>query len=349
MIDSLPELVVEIIIHRFLSYEDLINLKLTCKGLKNIVDRKKNKNLFVFFAHPCPQRLFYTNEPIGYTNSLRIHRNSQILNELSKFKETFKYLQKLIVYFTYGTRLNDEYNHLSMEKLNYFEDLEHLELHGFNYLDGILSLENLKIFHLEARCKMALDCERLKAINIENGALPKFTKKTKSSLTHISFGRDIYNNDCLDSYRSSLIEDCENLSVLTMTEFEDLKPFLVKISEHKLKVLSLKEIRLEKTAELPDFEVLIQSLKKPFSPLKKIKIFLNGKSLSLDELIKLQPYARNFGQKTFDPMSEKNISYIIGGVIFNIFKSFAKGSVHDMHCMFDRYRNFGTCYMIGYH
>ena len=103
MIDSLPELVIEIIIHRFLSYEDLINLKLTCKGLKNIVNRKKNKNLFVFFAHPCPQRLFYTNESIGYTNSLRIQdSNLQIVNELYKFKKTFEYLQKLIVYFSYG-------------------------------------------------------------------------------------------------------------------------------------------------------------------------------------------------------------------------------------------------------
>ena len=43
MIDSLPELVVRIIIDRFLSYEDLVNLKLTCKGLKNIVDQKKLK------------------------------------------------------------------------------------------------------------------------------------------------------------------------------------------------------------------------------------------------------------------------------------------------------------------
>ena len=48
MIDSLPELVVEIIIDRFLSYEDLINLKLTCKRLKNIVDQKKIK-IYLFF------------------------------------------------------------------------------------------------------------------------------------------------------------------------------------------------------------------------------------------------------------------------------------------------------------
>ena len=295
MIDSLPELVIEILIDRFLSHEDRINLMLTCKGLKNIVGRKKIKNLFVFFAHPCTRRMFYTNLPIGYTNSLRIQDpNSKILNELSKFKETFKYLQKLVVYFSKGNGLNDEYTHLSMEKLNCFEHLEHLELYGFNYLDGNLSLKNLKIFSLESNCDIFLNCEQLKAINIEYLATPKFTKKTSSSLIHLSFGRDlILDGECFfSSYRSSLIETCENLSVLKMTEFGDLNPFLIKASENKLKVPSLKEIRLEETGILPDFEVLIQSLKKPFSPLKKIKIFLNRKLMSLDELIKLNNFVK---------------------------------------------------------
>ena len=304
MIDSLPELVVEIIIDRFLSYEDLINLKLTCKGLKKIVDGKKFQNLFVFLAYPCPRRMFYTNEPIGYANSLRIQDpNSQILNELSKFKETFKYLQKLIVYFNHGTNLNEECTHISLEKLNYLEHLEHLELYGFNYLDGMLSLENLKIFSLEARCEIALDCEQLKAIYIEWDATPKLTKKTKSSLTHLSFGMDFYHSkEYLNSYRSSLIEDCKNLSVLRTREFDDLKSFLLKISEHKLKVPSLKEIRLEKTRKLPDFEVLIQSLKKPLSPLKKIRIFLNEKLMSLDELIKLDNFAKKIKTKFWDDL-----------------------------------------------
>ena len=301
MIDSLPESVVEMIIDRFLSYEDLINLKLTCKGLKNIVDRKKIKNLFVFLGYPYPRRLFYTNELIGYANSLRIRDpNPQILNELFKFKETFKYLQKLIVYFRRGSSLNDEFTQLSLESLNYLEHLEHLELHDSEFLDGNLSLKNLKIFSLEfCHGTLVLDCEQLKAINIEDGAEPNLTKKTASSLTHLSFGRDFYHNgECVyNFYRLALIETCENLSVLTMIEFGNLNPFLIKISENVLKIPSLKEIRLEKTTKLPDFEVLIQNLKKPFSPLKKIKIFLNGKLLSLDELIKLDDLVKKMKTK----------------------------------------------------
>ena len=295
MIGYLPELVVEIIIGRFLNYEDLINLKLTCKGLKNIVDRKKFKNLFVFLGYPYPRRLFYTNEQVGYANSLRIEDpNSKILNELSIFKETFNYLQKLIFYSMSGDCLSGLYTKFSLEKLNCFEHLEHLELHDFNFVDGDLSLKNLKIFSLDSNCTSELDCEQLKAINIEERAIPKFTKKTASSLTHLSFGIYIYpNEEYLNSYLSSLIEICENLSVLTMKGFGNENTFLIiKISENKLKIPSLKEIRMEMAAELPDFEVLIQCLKKPFSPLKKVKIFLNGKLLSLDEFIKLDIFAK---------------------------------------------------------
>ena len=294
MIDSLPELVVEILIDRFLSYEDRMNLKLTCKRIKNIVDEKKFKNLFIFFlAHPYPQNLYYTNETIGYVNSLRIHNpNSKVLNELSKFKETFNYLQKLIVYSMTGDCLNEDYTKFSLENLNHLEHLRHLELHGFNFLNGDLSLKNLKIISLDSNCTSELDCEHLKAINIEREARPKFTRRTASSLTHLSFGKYIFNGDGLKAYQSSLIENCENLSVLSMTEFENLYPILEEISGDKLKVPSLKEIRLERTRVLPDFEVFIQNLKPPFSPLNKIKIFLNGKLMLIDELIKLDNFAK---------------------------------------------------------
>ena len=80
---ELPELVI-LKIYSLLSYEDLKNLRVTCKKLKEIVDQRPSRSLHLFVkAYPFERELHDVSDP-------------DILRSF-KFKHQFKELLKLTI------------------------------------------------------------------------------------------------------------------------------------------------------------------------------------------------------------------------------------------------------------
>ena len=73
MIEKLPFVPLKIIFNN-LSYEDVFNLRVTCKKLKEVIDKCKPTKLNCFFyTRPANVYSFYTNELICYPNSFVIN------------------------------------------------------------------------------------------------------------------------------------------------------------------------------------------------------------------------------------------------------------------------------------
>lgn len=147
MIDDLPDLPLRLIL-RELSYEDRFSLRRTCKRLKSLVDGQVCRNLFVFLdSYPCNHNLFHTNEPIFYSDSCRVPDFDRFIS--SKHKVKFELLKKLTIYFEGLCQFEDylDRRDINMEKvyeenfvqevwrleikledLNFFEQVEHLEI-----------------------------------------------------------------------------------------------------------------------------------------------------------------------------------------------------------------------------
>ena len=147
MIEELPELPFRLIFKE-LNYEDRFNLRRTCKTLKSLVDEQVYRNLFVFLdSYPCHKYLFHTDELVHYADSCRVPDFDRFIS--SKCKENFRLIRKLTIFFEGLYKLEDYLNkidrnlkrldeddffqevwllEIDLEHLNYFEQLEHLEI-----------------------------------------------------------------------------------------------------------------------------------------------------------------------------------------------------------------------------
>ena len=95
MLQDLPELVLDVVCGH-LSYEDVLALRCTCKGLKQFVDGKEFTKLNLFVRkYSFHHRLFYTDEPIYYSHSL--HSDDLTILGSTRFREQFANVQRMII------------------------------------------------------------------------------------------------------------------------------------------------------------------------------------------------------------------------------------------------------------
>ena len=145
---ELPELVL-LFISQQLSYEDLRNLRVTCKRLREIVDQRTPRSLHLFVkAYPFERELLHTGELVSYANTFHVSK-LDILKSI-KFRSQFTGLRKLIVYHQLRYPWTD-LKTVNLNDLNCFEQLVHLELEELYLEKGKLSLRNLKIALFEKK------------------------------------------------------------------------------------------------------------------------------------------------------------------------------------------------------
>ena len=138
MIERLPDLPIELILS-MLSYEDRFSLRRTCKLLKCLVDGQMHRNLFVFLdCYPCRRRLFHSDEFVYYPDSCRIAKFDTFSS--SDSKEQFKWIRKLTIYFDDFKFIFTELDRLviDLDELNFFQELEHLEI-GVGLMSFLIS------------------------------------------------------------------------------------------------------------------------------------------------------------------------------------------------------------------
>lgn len=128
MLERLPDLAIRQIVIR-LSYEDRSSLRRTCKTLKCLIDSLVARNLFVFLdCYPYRVHLFHTDQLVFQANSLRILNFDRFL--AGPGRRYFKRIKKLAIFFQDLKAIFNALDRLEIDlnQLNYFEELEHLEI-----------------------------------------------------------------------------------------------------------------------------------------------------------------------------------------------------------------------------
>ena len=286
---NLPDLVIDLILNNYLSYEDLITLKLVSKRMKDLLDCKNFKKIHLsIHGHPYNRVLFYTNEFASYSNSFSEIQDLKIL-ESSKFKNQFNQLMQLTIDHCCSAylRLN-----LDLNCLNYFNKLIHLEINKVDKIKGKLNLNDLKICSVGSllKSRFELDCPELKALKISLRSRPKLIK-TKN-LTYL-WTKSIFYGKELDeeSYLIDLIKNCKNVTTFICDFIPTLKRFIIDENNNQLNLPSINELRLDCFEEYnSNLNLLMNSLidLKENSTTKHIKLFINDELLQLNELIRIK-------------------------------------------------------------
>ena len=152
MIEELPDLPFGLILS-FLSYSDQFSLRRTCKKLKSLIDGQVHRNLFVFIdCYPCRQYLFHTDKLVYYPDSCRMATDFNRFIS-SPHRQNLKLLRKLLICSevkpwsgnysqNYSKKIEIDLKRpeasdfllqswnlkIDLEHLNFFEQIEHLEI-----------------------------------------------------------------------------------------------------------------------------------------------------------------------------------------------------------------------------
>ena len=280
MLPNLPELIIELTCG-YLSYEDILVLRSTCKGLKQLVDQKKftKLNLFVKkFSYNC--RMFYTNEPINYPHSY--HSDDLAIFDSFRFREQFTDLQRLTICSRRIWSEFDDATEFNLNCLNCFRSLRHLEIDEFACLKGELNLPYLRIasFRVEINYQsdgldssFELNCTRLQALKIKR-CRPVLRSET-NQLTYLYYDHFRGRPD----YLTSLEPNLRRLSTICFEVIRRSMQFLTDLQTGNLSVPSLIQIRLEKCTDLDRLDELASSLQdlKRDSRTKHIQFIFNGR------------------------------------------------------------------------
>lgn len=306
---DLPILVIDFILDH-LSYEDLINLKRTCKQLRIIIDQRKFKKLIIFIhGYPCFKNLFFTDELVQYSNSLQI-RHLTILKSI-KFKSNFKELKKLSIYRDPPTVIDELLLSLviNLKDLNSYDQLEHLEL-KIGKVKGKLNLKNLKICFIQTKLesKFELNCEQLKALAILHYAKPKLTNSTEN-LTYLH----------IDSINDSMIQihKFTNLSTISCGLISTFRQIIRKFNNGLLFLKELKNIRILDWASsyFDNNQNLINELKlfEQNSHTNQIQIFLNDQNLNSNDLVEILDLIKNHdvNWKYFGCIQKNDLEFMV--------------------------------------
>lgn len=304
MLQDLPELILELVCDR-LSYEDVLALRSTCKGLKVFVDGKQftKLNLLVkkFWFH---HRLFYTDEPIGYPHSF--HSDDLTILNSNRFKKRFAFLQKMTI-CNQMFWLDRDATEFHLNNLNCFEKLSHLEINEFPCIKGRLDLQELAIaaFQIHNRpgrhSSFELNCPRLRALSIKFFR-PVLTDNT-DQLDYLYYFDD-YSDPrpgpmyvLKRDYLKSISPNLRNLSTICFGKNDDLLRFFSDLETGSLSVPSLTRIRLERCVcfqQLDELLVRLEDLKRePHT--NHIEFTFNGRSIRFpDELREIASLIRAY-------------------------------------------------------
>ena len=291
--NELPELAIWLI-SEHLNYEDVRNLRLTCKRLKEAIDQRRFDSLHLFVGEfPFERDLFGTNELVNYSNTLRI--DSLGILSSAKFKGQFSGLTKLSIYFdTY--RDLDYSKKVTLNDLNSFVHLLHLEVLGLDLENGKLCLPNLKIasfdndkFHSP---EFELHCPQLNALRLAKGTQPKLTPETRRSIRHLSMYVSCVRvtEHPYRSYELDLYDQLNNLSTVSFRDCEQAERFVRDLIDRKVRVPSLKRIQLIDATNYT--EAILESfiLFKSSKETKHIEFQINWKVMNLDGLIQIRDF-----------------------------------------------------------
>ena len=255
MLPNLPVLILDRICEH-LSYEDVLALRCTCKGLKQFVDEKQQTRLYLFvrkfWLH---QRLFYTDELIGYPHSL--HTDDLSVLNSGRFREQFANLQRMTIFVHFSLndlRENDVYE-LDLSSLNCFRALNHLQINAIGRVKGKLKLQELQI---AAFCEsnespdspIELDCPKLKVLRI--GTLRPVLSSETDQLHYL---KCTYSEDGKD-YLRTISSNLRKLSTICFEHIPRLLKFLSDFKLAQLNLPSLDRIQLEQWLMFFDFDRL---------------------------------------------------------------------------------------------
>lgn len=289
MLPDLPELILDRVCGQ-LSYEDVLVLRSTCKGLKQFVDGKQHTklNLMVgqFFIY---RNLFYTNEPIDYPYSL--YSADLTIFSSNRFREMFGHVQRMVISTEPPwCELEDENasenaSAFDLNSLNCFRALEHLEVEGFAAIQGELNLPELRIaailferhYWKEGEPSIGFDCPRLRALKVDH-CRPVLTSRT-DQLNYLYYGRRSYQTNYQTNHQTnhlqSISSNLRRLSVICLETTGDLLQFFSDLKNGKLIMPSLDQIRLEKCDDFERLDELIGCLKDLKRDRVQIKFFVD--------------------------------------------------------------------------
>ena len=287
---KLPDLAIWLICDQ-LSYEDLRNLRATCKQLKAIIDQRPFRSLHLFLeCYPCEQELFHTGESVGYANSL--HICDLCILKSTEFRKQFSELRKLTIHYV-GWNTCDSSSDLcefvDLNDLNCFQELVYLQFDYVTIENSRLSLRNLKIVSFNVSplpvTTFELDCPRLEALSLGARLQPRLTPETSNSLRHllVQFAEES------ETYLMILYQKLKNLSTISFSTDSDLNNFVLALMEHRVCLPSLKKINLEKPEFFSDRGVLLQNLAKFQSrhDTGHYEVLFGWKKMSTNHLIEL--------------------------------------------------------------
>lgn len=291
-LDDLPSLVIDQILDQ-LSYEDLFGLRRTCKRWKATVDRRKFKKLILFVdAYASPKKLFYTNEPVCYANSLRINDLTPL--ESASFRATFVHLHTLAIFFDPPV-----IEHLvsdlivDLNALNCFKELKFLQIDLVGFVDGRLNLNQLKVCFLKARLESNFelaDCHQLEALAVLEFARPDLQSA-------LAFKRLTYLY--VDSLHLEL-HKFESLRVLCFGMLSSLETVLDQINSGQLSLPALREIRILDWASCyfgrEQFVERLRAFEKNECS-KEISIYLGDRLISAEALANTLNLVASFDSK----------------------------------------------------
>ena len=280
---ELPELVILLILDH-LSYEDLQNLRVTCKKLKETIDRRTHRNLHLFVNDYLEEReLLHTGELVRYANTFQVS-DLNILKS-TKFKSLFIGLRRLTIH----KHWNGSDKTVNLDDLNCFQGLVHLELDGVAVESGKMSLRNLKIALLETEndetTNFELDSPQLQVLGLGYNDFPKLTQETGDSV------RYLYLNDGTNSETSLflLYAKLRGLFTICFNISDGLNSFVVALMERRVTLPSLKQIQLKGECLFPERGVVLKNLAKLKSrqETKHLEVRIHEKVMESDELTEL--------------------------------------------------------------
>lgn len=232
---ELPTLVLERTLD-YLSYEDLFALRRTCKWWKELIDQRKFRRLILFIdAYPSPKRLFYSNQMVGYSNSLRITDLTAL--ETANFQRTFANLHTLAIFYDPPT-VDNLVSHLTIDLalLDCYRQLEFLSIDLVGFVCGALrNLQKLKVCYVKARLQSTnfslAGCSELQALAVLEYARPEpasvFRKVTC-----------LYLDSMLD------LQNFESLQVLYFGLRSTMEKTLDQLQSGQLSLPALREVRM---------------------------------------------------------------------------------------------------------
>lgn len=307
MLQDLPELVLDLLCE-LLSYEDVLALRSTCKGLKWFVDGKQFTKLNLFVRkYSCHQRLFYTGDWVGYPHSL--HSDDLAILTADRFKGQFAGVQRMIICYKRRNRLYERAStQFDLSILNCFSALSHLEIHELP-LKGKLNLPELRIAAFKSNTgdpPFELNCPKLRALKI---------RWCKPILTSCTDQLDYLHYCDTDRKEISWLRitspNLQRLSTLCLEAIsyfysDGLLRILSDLSTDRLSLPSLDRIRLERAESFEDLDEMVSRLdaSKENDRTKRIQFTFLGRPIdSPDELRRIVNQINACNSETYDPLT----------------------------------------------